>query len=184
MIFPTLKINPIEKGYEIKMICIDFSTWDWGTIASLIGATASVISVILVIYIFGKWKGQKQQEVVAIEAGTLIEKIETLQEQVMRATTESGINPNFVYDVMLQMDRIEDSLILISVVAKDLKYEAYIHSILQLSKKWSLNQENQDEYSNFLEESKILCKSLKPLKLFMDINQPIERSRIKYRNIF
>lgn len=166
------------------MICIDFSTWDWGTIASLVGATASVISVILVIYIFGKWKSQKQKEVVAIEAGILIEKIKTLQEQVIAATMESGINPNFVNKVRLQMDLIEDSLILISVVVKDLKYKAYIQSILQLSQKWSLSQENQDEYLSFLEETKILCKSLNPLRLFMDINQPIERSRIKYRNIF
>lgn len=166
------------------MICIDFSTWNWGIIASLIGATASVISVILVIYIFGKWKSQKQQEVVAIVAGTLIEKIKTLEEQVTTATMESGINPDFVNDVRLQMDMIEDSLILISVVAKDLKYEAYIHSILHLSKKWSLSQENQNEYLSFLKETKDLCKSLNPLRLFMDIDQPIERSRIKYRNIF
>lgn len=166
------------------MICVDFSTWDWGIIASLIGATASVISVISVIYIFTKWRSQKQQEVVAIVAGTLIEEIKTLEEQVTTATMESGINPNFVNNVRLQMDMIEDSLILISVVAEDLKYEAYIHSILHLSKKWSLSQENQNEYLIFLKETKDLCKSLNPLRLFMGIDQPIERSRIKYRNIF
>lgn len=169
------------------MICIDFSAWDWDVItniSSLVGATASVMSIILVICIFRKWKSQKQKEVVALEASNTVEKIRALKEDVMAARTGSGINLDFIEDVRQQYESIEYSLELINIIEKELEYETYINSITKLIEKWQWNKEEQDEYLDFCTKTDNLCKSLNPLKLFMNINQPVENRTIKYRRIF
>lgn len=169
------------------MICIDFSAWNWDVIAnisSLVGATASVMSVILVICIFRKWKSQKQKEVVALEASHTVEKIRALKEDVMAARTWSGINHDFIEDVRQQYESIQDSLVVINIIEKELEYETYINSITKLIEKWQCNKEEQDEYLDFCATTNNLCKTLNPLKLFMNINQPVENHTIKYRRIF
>ena len=173
------------------MICIDFSTLNWNLISSIssfVGAIASVISVFLVVGIFMRWKEQKRIEVVALEARSVVEKVVVLRESVMAARAEKMTaieNVKFIEDVRLRYEQIERSLKLINLVEKDLEYKTYITSITKLIEKWQRNnKEEQDEYLDFCEKTNDLCDSLTPLKLFMNINQPIKNTKAKYRRIF
>lgn len=153
------------------MMCIDFSAWNWNLIAgisSFVGAIASVVSISLVIYIFSKWRDQKQEEVVALEASNVVEKLRALKEDVMAARTESGIDYLFIEKVRLQYESIEHSLKLINIIEKDLEYKTYIISITKLIEKWQRNKEEQDEYLDFFRKTENLCTFLNPLKLFMN----------------
>src|SRR5690606_37388531 len=84
------------------------------------------------LYIYCGWTKQKQKEVVASDAKILIDEIESLRQNIIKAHYEGTINESFIDHMKEKKDEIEFVLSMIKEINKDLVYEHYINSLSAL----------------------------------------------------
>lgn len=110
--------------------------WDLSNVLSAVGITASIINILVVMYIYNKWTAQKQREVIANDAGMLMEEIKSLEQEIYKAHNGSLVDANFIAYLGQKRDSIEDGLKMIHDIDKNLVYEPYIDSLTELIRTW------------------------------------------------
>lgn len=119
--------------------------WDLSNTLSVIGIIASVANILVVMYIYTKWTTQKQREVIANDAGILIQEISSLGEDVIENLSGKSIDNSFINQISKQKKSIHDSLEMIKTIDENLPYEYYINSIeVMVNALWE-NPELSDE---------------------------------------
>ena len=103
--------------------------WDLSNTLSAVGILASVV---VALYIYYGWNLQKQKEVVASDAGILLENIESLRKNVIEAHEKGTVDDFFICSMKEKRGEIEFILLMINEINKSLIYEQYINSLSEL----------------------------------------------------
>lgn len=142
--------------------------WDLSNTLSVIGIIASVANILVVIYIYKKWTTQKQREVIANDAGILIQEISSLGDDIIDNLDRKSINKSFINQVHKRKRSILDSLGMIKTIDENLSYEHYIKSIENMVNAFKENPELSDEsalHRLWMAEDELIFY-LKRLRLF------------------
>lgn len=119
--------------------------WDLSNTLSVIGIIASVANILVVIYIYTKWTTQKQREVIANDAGILIQEIASLGEDILDNFNRKSIDNSFINQVSKRKKSMRDSLGMIKTIDQNLPYELYISSIENIVNALRENPEISDD---------------------------------------
>lgn len=142
--------------------------WSLSNILSVIGIIASVANILVVIYIYTKWATQKQREVIANDAGILIQEVSSLGNDILENLSKNSIDSYFISQISKRKKSINDSLGMIKTIDKNLPYKFYIDSTENLINAFWENPELSDEsvLHRFWIAEYDLILYLKKLKLF------------------
>lgn len=147
----------------ISLIDINLSN-----LSNWISTVASIISVMVAIYIFSQWKKQKRHEVIANDANILLNEVIKLREEILRNKTYGAIDKNFISYIGDKRDSIESILKIITFEKNYLDYKSYINSITYLIRKWQQQPQPDyfDDLIHFGQETNELIEKLTKIKLY------------------
>ncbi|MDC4689427.1 hypothetical protein OHV80_18725 [Acinetobacter baumannii] len=147
----------------ISLIDINLSN-----LSNWISTLASIISVMVAIYIFSQWKKQKRHEVIANDANILLNEVIKLREEILRSKAYGSIDKNFISYIADKRDSIESILKIITFEKNYLEYKSYINSITYLIRKWQQQPQPDyfDDLIHFGKETNELIEKLTKIKLY------------------
>lgn len=119
--------------------------WNLGNILSVVGILASVTSIFVALYIYNGWTAQKQKEVVANDAGIIMEEIESLRQKIRKAYDEGTVDNSFILYLKDKHGEIESTLSMIKEINEKFAYEHYTKSLSVLITKLEENPNSISE---------------------------------------
>lgn len=121
--------------------------WDLSNILSAVGIFASVTSIFVALYIYHGWTTQKQKEVVANDAGIIMEEIESLRQNIRKAYDTGTVNDSFILYLEEKRDEIRSTLSMIKEINENFTYEYYTNSLSVLITTLEVNPNSISEKS-------------------------------------
>lgn len=155
----------------MDVVCNWFLSRDWEQFFSVVGTVATVAGCLIAVCIYKKWITQKKYEVIANEAGRIVEEIYILRNEVLKLHTYKA-NHLEIIALGEKRDFIEEALNTIYAELSKLKsiknnrIKAYIASLTDFIRDVQSNSDCTQTLLKNMSCSKALAKDLSRLKFF------------------
>ena len=155
----------------MEVICTWFWSRDWNQFFTGLGAIATTAGCWIAVCIYEKWITQKKYEVIANEAGRILEEVYMLRNEVFRLNAY-GANPSEIGILAHKRDFIEQALESIYKELSKLKTvkndrtKSYSNSLTDFIRDLQSNADRTQSLVKNMSCAKVLVKDLSQLKFY------------------
>lgn len=155
----------------MDVVCNWFLSRDWNQFFTVLGAVATTAGCLIAVWIYREWDTQKKYEVVANEAGRILEEVYMLRNEVFRLNAY-GATPSEIEVLGHKRDFIEQALesiyqeLLKLKTVKNDRTKSYSGSLTDFIRDLQSNADRTQSLVKNMSCAKELAKDLSQLKFY------------------